>query len=174
LLLFPSLPISWAWLASCGFRPPPVGASPFLSTATKRDEKMPPTHPAISCASRPVRGLADASIRAANAGHPWPAPAGLIRPGLRCSGGTKGGTCTARRLSPASRKLGVAQRAVGQAPFTRWETYRRYSSPHYKSACHQLPAVQTLATRPAHFTPSPRQRRHLNLRRNALLQRRDV
>jgi len=73
-----------------GFGPPPKGPSPFLSTATKRDEKMPPQSSRYSCASRPGRGMANASVRAANAGHPWPAPAGLIRSGLRCSGGLKG------------------------------------------------------------------------------------
>jgi len=53
-------------------------------------EKMPPTHPAISCASQPGRGSADAFLRAADVSHPWLTPAGLTRPGLRCSGGTKG------------------------------------------------------------------------------------
>jgi len=98
LLLFSALPDLQAWLASCGFRPPPEGPSPFLSTATKRDEKMPPRSSRFSCASRHGRGLADASLRAANAGHPWPAPAGLIRPRLRCSGGLKGKTGTARHF----------------------------------------------------------------------------
>jgi len=115
LFLFSALPNLQAWLASCGFRPPPVGPSPFLSTATKRDEKMPPTHPAVSCASRPGRGLADASVRAANAGHPWPAPAGLIRPGLRCSGVMKG------KLARLAGYAGIAR--VGRSPTSRRAQY---------------------------------------------------
>jgi len=69
-----------------GFGPLPRGRVPFCLQQQKGTKKCRPDHPADSCASRPGRGLADASIRAANAGHPWPAPAGLIRPGLRCSG----------------------------------------------------------------------------------------
>jgi len=125
-VLFPALPSFWAWLASCGFRPPPEGPSPFLSTATKRDEKMPPAHPAFSCASRPDRGLADASLRAANGGHPWPAPAGLIRPGLRCSGGIKG---KLKRLAgyrqPRTRCWAQPNEPSGHSPFTRTDPGRR-------------------------------------------------
>jgi len=72
---------------------------------------MPPRSSRFSCASRPGRGLADASIRAANAGHPWPAPAGLIRPGLRCSGVMKG------KLARLAGYAGIAQ--VGRSPTSR-------------------------------------------------------
>ncbi len=36
------------------------------------------------------RVSADAFLRAADVSHPWLTPAAPIRPGLRCSGGTKG------------------------------------------------------------------------------------
>ena len=42
--LFTALPTLWAWQASCGFRPPPEGPSPFLSTPeflTTRPQKRP-------------------------------------------------------------------------------------------------------------------------------------
>jgi len=70
--------------------PPSRGAESLFVYSNKKGRKNAAQSSRFSCASQPVRGLADASIRAANAGLPWPAPAGLIRPDLRCSGGTKG------------------------------------------------------------------------------------
>ncbi len=92
-----------------GFAPLPWGRVPFCLQQQKGTKKCRPGHPADSCASRPVRGLADASIRAANAGHPWPAPAGLIRPDLRCSGGTKG------KLARLAGYAGIARAMLGKA-----------------------------------------------------------
>jgi len=90
LFPFPALPDSCAWLASCGFRPLPWGRVPFCLQQQKGTKKCRPDHPADSCASRPGRGSADAFLRAADVSHPWLTPTGLIRPDLRCSGGTKG------------------------------------------------------------------------------------
>jgi len=98
-----------------GFAPLPWGRVPFCLQQQKGTKKYRPNHPADSCVSRPGRGLADASLRAANAGHPWPAPAGLIRPGLRCSGGMKG------ELTRLAGYAGIAQ--VGRSPTSREAKY---------------------------------------------------
>jgi len=95
---------------------PSRGAESLFVYSNKKGRKNAARSSRFSCASRPDRGLADASIRAANAGHPWPAPAGLIRPGLRCSGGTKGGTVTARRLCRHRASWALPNEPSGQYP----------------------------------------------------------
>ncbi len=60
--------------------PPPFATAPstFLSTATKRYQKMPPRFPADSCASRPSRGSADTSLRDGRRRPSMACPCGLI------------------------------------------------------------------------------------------------
>ncbi len=61
--------------------PPRLSAtapSTFLSTATKRYQKMPPQFPAVSCASRPSRGSADTSLRDGRRRPSMACPFGLI------------------------------------------------------------------------------------------------
>ncbi len=96
--------------------PPSRGGESLFVNSNKKGRKNAAQLSRYSCASRPGRGLADASIRAANAGHPWPAPAGLIRPGLRCSGVMKG------KLARLAGYAGIA-RDVGQSPTSRQAKY---------------------------------------------------
>ena len=98
-----------------GFAPLPWGRVPFCQQQQKGTKKCRPGHPADSCASRPVRGSADAFLRTADVSHPWLTPAGLIRPDLRCSGVMKG------KLARLAGSAGIAR--VGRSPTSRQAQY---------------------------------------------------
>jgi len=71
--------------------PSATAPSTFLSTATKRYQKMPPRFPAVSCASRPSRGSADTSLRDGRRRPSMACPFGLIPTGPAMLGRAKGG-----------------------------------------------------------------------------------
>ncbi len=89
------------------FQPSTMAPSTFLSTATKRYQKMPPRFPAVdsreggaratqdakaaSCASRPSRGSADTSLRDGRRRPSMACPCGLIPTGPAMLGRAKGG-----------------------------------------------------------------------------------
>ncbi len=73
-------------------RPFAMAPSTFLSTATKRYQKMPPRFPAVSCASRPSRGSADTSLRDGRRRPSMACPFGLIPAEPAMLGRAKGET----------------------------------------------------------------------------------
>ena len=91
-----------------GFAPLPRGRVPFCLQQQKGTNKCRPGHPADSCASRPDPGWPTRPFA-----RPTQAIPGLIRPGPRCSGGTKGKLARLAGLCrQAVRCSAKAQRAV--------------------------------------------------------------
>jgi len=113
LLLFSALPDFQAWLASCGFRPPPMGGESLFVYSNKKGRKnaaqVIPLF--LRFSARPGVGR-----RVHSRGQHRPSlacPCGPDPAGPAMLGRDEGGTETARRLPPASpAMLGAAQRAV--------------------------------------------------------------
>jgi len=118
--LFRALPASRAWLASCGFRPPPEGPSPFLSTATKRDEKMPPRSSRcfLRFSARPGVGRRVHSRGQRRPSLTYPFGPDPVEPAMLRR--AEGGTDTARRLCRCRQRYWAKPNTPsGRIPFTR-------------------------------------------------------
>ncbi len=130
--------------------PPRLSAtapSTFLSTATKRYQKMPPRFPAVSCASRPSRGSADTSLRDGRRRPSMACPFGLIPAAPAMLGRAKG-----KRGCHAAGLVGSYLEALTTE--TRHLCVGKWSFTLGRQLLHALPALPTsLWVVNSHFPP---------------------